>query len=979
VNGTLFFTADDGINGNELWKSDGTAAGTVLAKDICPGACGSYPGRGGTANGILFFVVNDRLNGDQLWKSDGTAAGTVELSYIDRCGPQQVCVTSGIVGVNNTAFFITRDPVSNATQLWKSDGTAPGTAIVTAIGGSCSYIGSGLTNVNGTLFFNVCDDGHLVSTLWTSDGTAAGTTSLNVSFPYICFLTSIGCLFYPGYYDLINVNGTLFFGGDDGVHGPQLWKSDGTVAGTMMLTDINPVPRNGFSPGSGLFPDYLTNLNGTLFFSATDDVKSATTELWKSDGTAAGTMIVKDMCLKPPCNDLLALTNANGTLFFVADDGVNGYELWKSDGTAAGTVMLSSPRYGNLPASSYPEQFTDVAGTLFFSADDGTHGRELWRSDGTAAGTWMVKDSCPGGCSSNPGSLTNVNGTLFLTGDDGSQGLQLWKSDGTAAGTILVKHLIGGCYPTPCGLLSNLANVNGILFFDLYNAVANEYELWKSDGTTAGTMILVPNIVTTNLVNLNGTLFFSDGSLWKSDGTAAGTTIVTNISVNGPTLTNVNGTLFFSGFDAVSGDRTLWKSDGTAAGTMSVKDLCAASGCGVHPQNLANVNGTLFFTANDGLNGLELWKSDGTAVGTVQVTDICSGCNFFPPQNAPDLTNVNGTLFFVANDPTWGPTLWRSDGSTAGTVSLFNPGLGGPQAPEDLYADGNRLLFSAKYPPHGRQLWQSDGTPAGTTLATLTTINPNGDSTTSAASNLPPPNFARSGSSIFFQATDGTTGFELWKIGTAMFTATALALTAGANPSTAGAPLTFTATVAAPFSGSPPTGTVTFMDGFTTLGAGTPQGGGTWSFTTSSLPVGIHSITALFANSGVFFPSASQTLNQVVINGGASASTTALAVNGLAAPTTVYFGVVKGAFNTQGANFVVTVTGGNDGDQVALMDGNVPLGPTLTLASGQASYRTQLPAGTHVISAIYFGNGTTEAGSMSPTVIVNRSPRPVPK
>jgi hypothetical protein len=73
------------------------------------------------------------------------------------------------------------------------------------------------------------------------------------------------------------------------------------------------------------------------------------------------------------------------------------------------------------------------------------------------------------------------------------------------------------------------------------------------------------------------------------------------------------------------------------------------------------------------------------------------------------------------------------------------------------------------------------------------------------------------------------------------------------------------------------------------------------------------------------------------------------------------------------------VTGGNDGDQVILVDGNRPLGPVLPLASGQASYRTQLAVGTHAISAIYFGNGTTEAGSMSPTVIVSRSPRPVPK
>ena len=82
VNGTLFFTANDGTTGDELWKSDGTEAGTVLVKDIFPGAIGRIPFSSSPnfltdVNGTLFFNANDDPTGNELWKSEGTEAGTV--------------------------------------------------------------------------------------------------------------------------------------------------------------------------------------------------------------------------------------------------------------------------------------------------------------------------------------------------------------------------------------------------------------------------------------------------------------------------------------------------------------------------------------------------------------------------------------------------------------------------------------------------------------------------------------------------------------------------------------------------------------------------------------------------------------------------------------------------------------------------------------------------------------------------------------
>ena len=155
-------------------------------------------------------------------------------------------------------------------------------------------------------------------------------------------------------------------------------------------------------------------------------------------------MLVKD--INPGCDDginrrydydLPEFTNVNGTLFFVANDGTHRTELWKSDGTAAGTVLVkdidSRPYSG-----SYPAHLTNVNGTLFFTANNGLDdaGVELWKSDGTADGTTLVADFPPAGVDSYLDNLTDVNGTLFFTVNDGTHGNELWKSDGTAAGTV---------------------------------------------------------------------------------------------------------------------------------------------------------------------------------------------------------------------------------------------------------------------------------------------------------------------------------------------------------------------------------------------------------------------------------------------------------------------------------------------------------------------------------------------------------------
>jgi hypothetical protein len=203
-------------------------------------------------------------------------------------------------------------------------------------------------------------------------------------------------------------------------------------------------------------------------------------------------------------------------------------------------------------------------------------------------------------------------------------------------------------------------------------------------------------------------------------------------------------------------------------------------------------------------------------------------------------------------------------------------------------------------------------------------------------------------------------------------TNTALALTAGTNPSSSGASLTFTAAISSLFAGTPH-GTVTFMDGNTPLGTGAVVSGSA-SFTTAALAVGVHAITAVYGGDANFNGSTSPVFTQVVQSGG-TATTTNLTVNG-SSSATINFGTAMGVPQT--ASFVVSVTPNTATGSVVLLEGDQQFGPVLALSGGQASYATQLSAGTHTIEAVYIGDGAN-AGSTSPAVVINRSPRPKPR
>jgi len=166
----------------------------------------------------------------------------------------------------------------------------------------------------------------------------------------------------------------------------------------------------------------FTKVGNQVFF-ATDGATGL--ELWRSDGTEAGTIFLKDLRTDTGSPPIANMTAVGNSLFFTTNDGIHGYEVWRSDGTPQGTSLLYDINVGK--DGSSPVNLTAVGNTLYFAADDSYVGRELWKSDGTEAGTKLVKDASPGttGTTNNSTSINSIaaiNNTVYFLGSTPGEG-----------------------------------------------------------------------------------------------------------------------------------------------------------------------------------------------------------------------------------------------------------------------------------------------------------------------------------------------------------------------------------------------------------------------------------------------------------------------------------------------------------------------------------------------------------------------------
>jgi ELWxxDGT repeat protein len=665
-NGYIYFTAVNyssvpnggtATNNYELWRSDGTAAGTSIVKDIYPGNTGSYPGDFYAINGTLYFTATTPTAGRELWKTDGTTAGTVMVKDI-KAGAIGGFEHSSTYDYYSTSF----------SPVWTQGNTFYFVAI------DYSSVPNGNTPSNNY-------------ELWKSDGTDVGT----VKVKDINSNGSTGS--YPG--DFYAFNGALYFTATTAANGRELWKTDGTTAGTVLVKDIKAGAIGGFEYSS-TYDYYSTSFSpvwtqgNTFFFVAIDyssvpngNTPSNNYELWKSDGTDVGTVKVKDINSNGSTGSYPGdFYSNNGTLYFTATTAASGRELWKTDGTTAGTILVKDIKAGAIGGFEYSStydyystSFSPVwtqGNTFFFVAIDyssvpngstANNNYELWKSDGTDVGTVKVKDvNSNGSTGSYPGDFYAFNGSLYFTATTAANGRELWKTDGTTAGTVLVKDIKAGA-------------IGGFEYSSTYDYYSTSFSPVWSQGNTFYFVAIdyssVPNGGTAN----------NNFELWKSDGTGVGTVKVKDINSNGSTGSYPgdfyanNGTLYFTATTAASG-RELWKTDGTTAGTVMVKEIKAGAVGGFEYASTYDyytmaftspfsIGNDFYFVANDyssvpngntPSNNYELWKSDGSAAGTSKVLDIhpSTTVGSYPGEFALAL----GKVFFAATDNTHGRELW---------------------------------------------------------------------------------------------------------------------------------------------------------------------------------------------------------------------------------------------------------------------------------------------------------------------------------
>lgn len=507
------------------------------------------------------------------------------------------------------------------------------------------------------------------NTLWVTDATSmAGTFQLSPDIEF------------EGEWALFS--GQVIFTGSSDATGSEIYISDGTVAGTKIISDI-------VAGGDGSAPENLVMLNGAIYFTAETPAQGR--ELWKTGGTPGTTEIVKDIFPGTESGfdeDDFDLASTGTYLLFSAVSPNSGKELWRSDGSADGTLLLKE--INPLGESSNPNSFFPLnSNTFLFLATGAGTGEELWKTDGTPAGTILLKDiNTLTNISSEPRDFTRINNIVVFLATDMANGEELWKTDGTPDGTALVKDINPGA-PGSTSIESFLGTVSIFGGFHVFNNHVyfiatngeDQYQLWSSDGSEDNTILLNPVLPDAILpvgaqiglplaINLPGKFIFSvanleHNELWESNGTPAGTKLFKSFTppgflfiMQGFNFDTATGNLtyplfqgnkfFFSASTAASG-RELWISDGvdsTPAHTRMVKEINPGANDAITTFSYLNTSTQLFFAADDGTNGVELWKSDGTEGGTSMVADINPGGGSDP---APILL-LNNKVIFNATD-----------------------------------------------------------------------------------------------------------------------------------------------------------------------------------------------------------------------------------------------------------------------------------------------------------------------------------------
>ncbi|HEX7182679.1 MAG TPA: ELWxxDGT repeat protein [Thermoanaerobaculia bacterium] len=757
--GRLYFSADDGFSGRELWRSDVTPGREQRVRDICPGPCSSHPGRLKDAGDELLFTATPK-DRRQLWRTTGSRKSTTPVATLCPVFPAEYgpeCV-GPFARLGELVFFLASSAdFQTQGNLWRSDGTPEGTWRVLPVAHSQPV------PVGDSVLFWTEEE------LWRTDGTAGASVrvkSLREVVPHQPYV----------FWSRETVwNGILYaVSGDD-----ALVRSDGTPEGTVRFHEF-PEPYSA-EPSVSIGDWLLLKVAKT----------SSRMSLWRTRGIAGTTEEIFDVGEDPADSGYIAdiVSLGDRVVFRVVRTARTSNELWVTDGTREGTRRLevSAPYF-------YYEQMVSTGSQAFFRNGIFDHGIGLWRTDGTETGTYQVKDFSAGPGSAGPLVQVPLAGKLVFSAQTSYTEAPLFVSDGTAAGTHVLSE--EGSWATGFARVGSRA-----FFFSFEGSVApgqlrylNPKGLWRTDGTAAGTAQVSDEIRVYRFpMPFGDKLLFGaslddriDIELWRSNGTAAGTRVLkdvnsyrSNIGYDGACASessnpgpgvSLGSRLVFAAEDGSNG-RELWVTDGTRAGTKLVADINPSrspekppgcrdqgddgrrdTGVSSNPERFVRFRNGALFTADDGRSGRELWRTDGTAAGTRRVKDLRPGRRGSEPH---DLTLFGGVVYFIASARGAGEALWRTDGTAAGTVLVHDLAvLGSPSWARSLTVSGGRLFLVVYNEVTGPELWTSRGDAGSTSL--VAELRP-------GTLGSYPQDLADAGGVLVFAATDGETGLEMWK------------------------------------------------------------------------------------------------------------------------------------------------------------------------------------------------------------------------
>lgn len=728
----LFFT----VPGKELWRTDGTPAGTISLGDINKGYTQGVPNYFSSMtcsdNQLLYFIGNDGLHGWEIWTSDGTENGTAMLKDVTPGLGENGGGVSLFGMLGDTFYFVTDSDNNKEKELWKSNGTSNTTVMVADFPAftSASYVMSSDTHH----FFRTTNPLTEKDELWATDGTGANTIKLNDEFRFGVWA---------------NLGAKVMYSENDRSNNTySLWMSDGTNGGTVMVKDFG-----------NQYLQRFDDFNDKLLFGVYG-------ETWISDGTEAGTTFLTSGYVDA------SITIDNYFYGLGYDFSSGSYRLFKTDGVSVETTDF---HYGNLGDISMHHDIPVIGNNLFFQYADENVGQEPGIYNLSTGSFGLIEDIHPGVNGSSPRAWSVLDGRVYFLADDGISGVEIWTTDGTADGTHLLKHILNetaSAFRSTYNSLIDVTPSEGKLQL-LVEPQPQKSAIYTSDGTESRTIpkieFDIPSLTmfgragndliyfndrkfyktngATEVVTLvkdvsndvnslgymlmphyslgdklifkfgvyGGNLAFGD-EFWITDGTEAGTHILKDINPGLPGgVSNeaaiLGSKLIFQGTEPSSGSE-LWVTDGTEAGTVLLKDINpGAEGSSVH--GFAVFGDKVIFGAMEVAYGGEVWITDGTAAGTTLLADIVPGP---VGSEARHFRAGDNFVFFSAYDAEKGWTSWRTDGTADGTMMIVDviPGNNKGDYPINLNVIGDKFYFGANDEVHGPELWVTDGTVSGT-------------------------------------------------------------------------------------------------------------------------------------------------------------------------------------------------------------------------------------------------------------------------